>query len=89
MRKSQLAITGLVVGGAVLIGGPVMANSPSSSASCSAQLNQGLTPNGLAQEDPGFHGQFTSETAGSAPGAQGQGTSAAAHQHGDLFSCLP
>lgn len=81
------ALLGTVLAATVLAG-PAFA-SPSPDSSCAAQLNQGGTPNGISQSPAGFLGQFTSSEATSSPGVVGSGTSAAAQNHGDFFSCLP
>ena len=86
--STLLAVTCLAVTGAAVAATPAAAASPSPKASCASALNQGGTPNGISQSDPGFLGQFVSDTATSGRDAVGGPTSTAADRHGDLSTCL-
>ena len=89
MTRSQLIArsTACAVAVAVALGAaPAWAASPSPRSSCTGQLSQGGTPNGLSQSEPGAVGSFVSALAQT--GTNGAVTSTLAGQHGDLFTCI-
>lgn len=67
---------------------PATAASPNPASSCAGQLNQGGTPHGFSEADPGFLGSFVSGLAKADGGAYGRVTSNLAGQHGDFFTCI-
>lgn len=67
---------------------PATASSPSPASSCVGQLNQGATPHGASESEPGFLGSFVSQQARASGSAYGDASSDLAAEHGDLFTCL-
>lgn len=76
------------LGVAALSPAPASAVSPNPASNCVGQLNQGGTPHGLSEADPGFLGSFVSGLAKGGGGAYGHVTSSLAGEHGDLFTCI-
>ena len=90
MQKHWLTacVPAAVIGLVALSPAPATAASPDPASSCAGQLNQGATPNGLSEADPGFLGSFVSGLAKAGGGTYGHLTSNLAGQHGDLFTCI-
>ena len=87
-KHCLLACVPAVLGVLAFSAAPAAAASPNPASSCAGQLNQGATPNGLSDSEPGFLGSFVSGLAQAGGGSFGHLTSNLAGQHGDFFACI-